>query len=310
MLVLLALILPLIFTALLSVANQRSYLIEAQTSYLELEFTAQQPDWRLADALVCAPVAIPRLGATDPCGAAAAPEGPRGEVLPEWGAGDVLRLTIDPDGSLRITALSETETLARRGFVLVSPEGWDRSGALLLRAFVTLGQPLASGATRNYLWSGTWQAREAGRPAFLFGTATEAVKDGTFAAGTRVKILQMDEARDLVPAVSFGHVAKRSDKPVMDVSLVSEFSDARLSIEYDGVPQPVISKPSWVDITLKSPLLIAIATIFPILTSLGLVLKDMLRRFATDAEGNPAPQTRRPPSWHTRKVLRGLRRRR
>lgn len=298
-----ALSLPLVFIVILSNQNERSFVVSAKTSFLSLTFGETQPDWRLPEVLVCEPVDIPRRNAPDACGAAFAPVGSWHELLVSWSSGETVTLASDQDGRLRITALGENSTIPNGGHIVTKQNFWAETGTLLFHAEVTLGQTLASG-TRFYLWSGEWQAREAGAANYFFRTRTEIVKEGTLTAGTKAKIQRHDGTTTL----SHGHIGQRQTDGLIDISLVTEASDSALSVQYFGVEEPILTQPDWVDVTLKSPVLIAIAAIFPLLASLGLFLTDALHR----SEASPQTKTRASKyrRWNIRRTIRSSRRQR
>ena len=203
-------------------ATERSFLVEARTGRIDLTFGQGPNGWRLPNAVLCRPVAIPRRSAADVCGTAAEPEGSSREWLIDWAENDKVSLRSEPDGTLVITSGSGTRDIPAGGRLIVSPSIWDEAGTLLFQAKATIGADLASG-TRSYLWSGRWEAREAGSAMFLFRSEAEVVKSGKLASGTKINVVQADGSA----ALSFGHIARRSDDGPMDVAMVLQFAEYR-----------------------------------------------------------------------------------
>lgn len=297
-----ALLLPLIFIVLINSQDQRSFVISAQSSYVTLTFGDAQPDWRLPDALICEPVEIPRLDASDICGAAFRPRGAPGEVLVSWYAGETISLTLDKQSRLRIASLGDSANIPTGGYIITSPDFWDKTGTMLFHARVTLGQTLSAG-TRAYLWSGDWQARETGASTFFFRPGTEIVKQGELTAGTRVSIVDTGGAT----VMSNGHIARRQSLETMDIAYITDFANSAVSAHYFGVLEPILTRPDWVDVTLTSPALIALAAIFPLLASLGLFLIDTLRR--TQPRSRPESEGVNFRQWFLHRTIREARRR-
>lgn len=323
--VVLALSLPVAFTVLLAQSNARSFLVEAETTWLEVDFAPNQGPWRMSDAIICKASETLDLTSDGPCGVLHVPSGDFGEVILNWSSGSVARIMLKPDGVFQVTVQTDTPSLGAKDFVITQPDALQRTGTLRMTGQISIGQPLADGATTGFTRSGSWQAREAGAEGLLFRSSTETVQQGDLSSGTRVRIwrprkgsdpsekqsgiLLEDGPENHLQALSFGHISQYDGEDFLNVSLVTEFADNTLSVKYDGIPEAVHYKPDWVDITVNSPALIAIAAIFPLLASLGLILSDLFRRIGSpEAPMQPAPKAT--PRWHSRRILRELRRRR
>jgi len=284
-LMILMLVLTALMVAALVFGSSRSFLVEARTASLTLTFgTASGPDgtprpagdeWRLTGALACRPAPLPRRGATDPCGAAYAPQGAPGEHILDWAPGTTIRLRNDADGRLTIEIRAG---MAARGYpdgtlLILEPAAQRRLGALTFHAAATLGEDMAAGA-RFYLTGGRWEAREAGRVTSMFrGGVTEIIKTGDFATGARARILKDGE-----PAQVSGQVVPAPGGGPMEVTIISEAGDTALGVRHFGVRDEVVIKPDWVDIAVDSPLLLALAAIFSLLAAAKQALVDTTRK--------------------------------
>jgi hypothetical protein len=300
--VILTLAVPILFTFLVNFSSSRSFLIEARTGELELTFGNGANEWRLPDATLCLPAAMPQDEPSAFCDAGSFADGPPAERLIYWRENEKVKVQIMPDGALIIRSLAGTKDIPAGGYLFVSPGIWNESSTLLFLAKTTLGSDIASG-TRHYLWSGSWEAREASAATFLFRSETEVVKSGTFAAGARVSVVNGEN-----DIVSYGHIARRSSDGPMDVTMLSDFDDSSLSIRYYGVQGQVLVRPDWVDVATNSPLLLAIAALFPLLASMALFLSDVLVRSATGLSQESENVSNS--NWQIRRLIRSNARRR
>ena len=284
LLVLVSIALPLAFLIVINVGAKRSFLIEARTSEIILKFGQGPNRWRLPTATLCRPVDIPRPVGDDVCGVAFAPDGQASEWIIDWVNGDTALIRIQPDGVLEIASEGGTHDIPPGGHLIVDPNLWTEVGTLLFQAEATLGADLATG-TRHYLWSGNWEAREAGLATNWIRSQTEVVKSGYLSAGATVDVMIGDAS-----ALIYGHIARRDDDGPMDVMMLSEFADTSLLVRHYGVGQAVRIKPDWVDIAISSPLLIALAAFFPVLGGLGFFLFEIERHLAPPRSDKPRPR--------------------
>ena len=263
--ILASLLVLLALLALAAAGSDRSFLLEARTNGLSIRFDSAGTAWRLPATQRCVPVEIPDPSRTGPCGPAAAPDGAASEWAVAWPEGTQVDLTRRPEGALEVRVVSGGGAGDPAGTVFVLPaRAWPEAGALAFSGAVTLGDDMRTGL-RRYLLAGRWEAREAGPVTSLLRGVTEVVKTGELATGAKVSVLRGD-----APARVYGYVTPGPD--ALAVTMISEAGDTALSVWHYGLEAPVVLRPDWVDVAVSSPLLIAVATIFTILVSLGQVL--------------------------------------
>lgn len=168
-----ALLIPFVVLTFILVGLQRSYLIEAETSILRLEFRGANA-WNFQQATVCVPLDIPNRSAVPNPGEAcsAIVHSPDPDTKPltiTWpdGTPAILRAEAGLDGPrLRITlpaGLGEAAGVAeayRPGTeIVVATDPAFPMGALLFSGEAVLGTVLGSGE-RYFLHSANWEARQ------------------------------------------------------------------------------------------------------------------------------------------------------
>lgn len=266
-----ALMLLIVFLALLLFGSSRSFLVEAQTDGLQIEFSEGSNAWRLPSAVLCMPLNAPTLRPDPECGWAAVADGPADEKLVTWADGTIVEVNAERDGGLRIVALNgNTAALPMNAMYIMSHDAWQKTGALTFRAYTTIGQDITAGS-RHFLRSGRWEAREVGWVTSFLRSVTEVVKTGELSTGAKVMVTITGE-----PALSYGHITLgngSSDESVgLDVTMISQLGDTALSVRHFGLRDPVVIRPDWIDIAISSPLLLAMAALFSVLASAGQVL--------------------------------------
>lgn len=261
----------LILTLALTGAN-RSFLLEAESGRVELTFQVSETTWDLPGAVECAPSDFPALpGQADPaCGAAFTPVGEARDRTVTWPQDARVAVGRRADGSVIFTALDATEPALPIGTMIVVPtEEWARMGALAFTAETLIGDDMRSGV-RGYLRSGRWEARESGLVTSVVRSVTEVVKQGTFASGALVEVLDGD-----LPAKTYGHIDRSGARDTLSITLISEVGRTALSVRHLGVDGPILIEPDWVDIAVSSPLLLAAAVILSILASASQLFSDV-----------------------------------
>lgn len=272
-----AFVLSVVFLVLLLFGSSRSFLVEARTNGLQIEFSEGINAWHLPNAILCLPLEFPSFPPDPDCGIAAKADGPAEEQLVTWTDGTVIEVNAERGGGLRIEALNgNTTALPVNAVYILSNDAWHMAGALTFRAYATLGQDMTDGS-RHHLRDGRWEAREAGWVTSLLRSVTEVVKTGELSTGAKVTVIVDGE-----PALSYGHITpgdRSSDgNPGLNVTMISQLGDTALSVRHFGLRDPVIIRPDWIDIAISSPLLLAMAAIFSVLASVGQVLMHGLKR--------------------------------
>jgi len=294
-----ALLLLLVLLAAAMLRVERSFLVEAETSFADLTFGGELNTWSFVDGTICVPKEVPDVDAQGggPCNAVLydlyVPQESRDEagpyVPPEpnpitlgWSCGARISLQTDPDGALVATVLGFDEVEAQGrpcrgdgsrafatghdfgpGTIIVVPgEAWRVNGALPFQAEVTLGEDIGPGSL-HYLQEGRWEARQKSVALELLGlpATTEVVKTGAFSIGAEATIHDAG-----MQSVMFGQITPvavdwENSLPGFDVVMVSSPGDTELRLAYFGLADTVSIRPNWIDIVINSPTFLAIFTI-------------------------------------------------
>lgn len=276
----------LVFAALVTSGAERSFLVESRSDTVTLTFDRGVNAWSLREAVLCEPVAVPRLGATDACGAAYAPPSVPAEQFIEWRADATVDVGGTRDGGLEVHILGGMEPeFADGSRLLVSPSGWADTGALTFRGGAEVGRDMASNVA-SYLHSGRWEAREEGPVTSFLRSSTEVIKTGTLATGAVVTVLREDS-----PAQVHGHIVPAPEGG-LSVTLLSEFGDTALSIRQFGLDGAVLVKPDWVDVAVSSPLLLAIIGIITVAATANQLFSPNQLRSGTQLDKSRSPEER------------------
>ncbi|QBF31477.1 hypothetical protein CFI11_09635 [Thalassococcus sp. S3] len=255
------------FLVLTVATANRSFLIEAHTTTLDVVFGEGQNVWRLPEATVCIPLDVPDFASKGPCGIAFEAKGEPSEAIISWAENTKINVSTQSD-ALQITVLEAPGSdMIERSYFLLSAKSWKSAGALTFRASVIVGQDLQSGS-RNLLLNGRWEAREAGLVTSFFRNVTEVVKQGTLPAGSKATVLI-----DGNPARVYGHFTQSEDNTLY-VNVVSQLGNTALQLNSFGLDEPILIEPDWVDSAISSPLLLALAVFFSILASASQVFSD------------------------------------
>lgn len=247
---------------------QRSFLIEAETRSVELTFVPGANTWRFPEAVVCAPLSIPRRVPDANCGLAAEAKSERGELIIAWESGTTVALRSTPQGGLYVDVRASRQTdLAKGSVIRITSEDVAAIGALTFAATVLIGEDMTSGL-ESYLVEGRWEARETGFVISAFRSLTEIVKSGSLSLGTQVEVFNEDRR-----ARSFGHLIF-GERGVLHANVLTEAGDTALSIRHFGLEEPVRIEPDWMDLTLSSPLILAIGILLAMLAAVSQIVSD------------------------------------
>lgn len=246
------------------VGADRTFIVEATATGIDIRFAGQANDWHLGQATICTP--RKRIERTMPRGAGAC-DARRYEER----RGDAVRINWSPGAEVKLSS-PQPQTLVLE---LFGQAGWDdktriiiekdeRSalGVLSFNGTARVGNQVSSGETRTIL-SGTYEARE--RP--FWSEDTEVLKAGNVRRGESAEIMIAgEEGRQ--PAEVFGHVSEvEPGKPGFNVGLVSAPGPVSLQIGYFGGANPANIAPNWMDRALTSPLVLALAFLLSVILS-------------------------------------------
>ncbi|MDJ1007372.1 MAG: hypothetical protein QNJ13_06050 [Paracoccaceae bacterium] len=318
--VLAALLLSLVFAVAGMVFVERSFLVEAETSYAELAFGGDANTWNFPKATVCNPLETPDFTATGSGQDAAPPvcnpmlfETPveaGGEVTLTWSCGARVSVQSDVDGALVVSVLEPApeEDRAERcerepsvpadahgivpgSVIVVADADWRATGALPFQAAATLGEDIGPGSV-HYLQSGRWEARQTS-PVYDYiplHRITEVVKSGSFSLGAEVQVTDFRLGR---PALVWGHItptAEDFDNSLagFSVVMVSAPGKTELRLAHFGLREPATIRPDWVDTAITSPLFLAVFAILNLIAVILQILNDAsgLRRGEASGGGS------------------------
>lgn len=286
-----ALLIPLVVLAFILVGQQRSYLIEAETSVLRLEFHGANA-WSFQQATLCEPLKSPdRDAVPNPGEACSAIDQSAGDAQPltmNWpdGTPAILRAEAGLDGPrLRIilpAGLGEAHDPGTE--IVVAPDPASPMGALLFSGEAVLGTVLGSGE-RYFLHSATWEARQTSAAMRWLRSSTEKVMTGKAIRGAELSIV--DRYRDgwqwrpdHRPARVFGHLTLspvgEHEPPSFSVTLVSEPGRTELQVGHYGLADTARIRPDLIDTTATSVLLIAAIAFFSLASAATQLIGDLM----------------------------------
>lgn len=271
-------VLLVVILVLVTYDPQRSFLIEAETRSAELRFVPGANTWRFPRAVICTPLDSPRRTPDPECGLAAEAAGPQGEVILAWDPGVHIRIASSASEGLEVRALSVGQPgLPEGATVRVAPSDVAGVGALVFAASIALGADMTSGL-QSYLLEGRWEARESGFVISPFQAPTAVVKSGALSRGTRVAILNGAD-----PARAFGHITFEADG-IGYTTILSEAGDTSLQLRYFGLDRPVRLAPNWIDLTLSSPLILALSVLLALFATVSQIISVSAKRDGDDRD--------------------------
>jgi hypothetical protein len=283
--------------------RERTFLVEASSSSVDLRFVGPRNIWYFPEVLVCTPtppaeVPTEAPAAPDdaeplavPCDAMVFEADQRTEVSLAWPAGAGARITMDSDGTVVIDpglqGLGGRDIGTGPGVILPAgvPEGailvlpaetWRAQPALTFEAYAAIGREISAGA-RHYLHQGRWEARQNTSSLARF-RASEVVKEGDLSSGAEVSIQYADGR----PVVMFGHLTPDRDPEVtrgFDVTAISALGATELRLVHFGFSEAAIMRPDAIDTLASSSVLVAAVVIVTLLAALTQAGSDLILRW-------------------------------
>jgi len=302
---------------------QRSFLVEAETSYAEFAFGGEANTWNFPAATVCNPREVPDVEAVaregDLCSRALfeVPTDTNEEVTVSWACGARVSVQSDVDGALVVTvlgragdaeraspceetegpvALADAHDIAEGSVVIVGAEAWRRTGALPFQAAAIVGEDIGPGAV-HFLQSGRWEARQTSplHDYLPIHAVTEVVKAGQLSLGAEVQVWHYPDGR---PALMWGHI---TPTPVdfdnslagFDVVMLSTPGKTELRLAHFGFSEPAHIRPDWVDTAINSPLFLAVFALLSLIAVILQIVKDTgeLRQKKSNPDSGPRRET-------------------
>jgi len=248
--------------------NKRTFLIEAKTTGIDIQFSGLSNAWLLGKVTLCTP--LERINRSAPRGSSACDE--RRYLLQE---NETLLLEF-PDkasatvmsgiaGELIIT-LKGSEIFPDNTRILVSKESWLSMGALAFSGYAVVGGPMGSGQ-QKILLSGRYEVRETSSFSFGKFNRTEVIKSGQLLRGEQVSITQNE-----TPAPVVGHLTPSENDRGIETVIVSHPGNTALSLGYIGADQTSTIQPDWIDYAIASPTLVALTLVLSVFIGVGQLL--------------------------------------
>lgn len=292
--------------------RERTFMVEASTSHIDLGFVGPRNIWYLPEVVLCTPAPPPDPGATALSEGPAAADDRGGaldrlcdptvfrvdqltEVSLAWPAGAGARVTMDPDGTVviepglqslggrdiwtgaqAVLPIGIPEGLAPNAILVVPLDAWRAQPALTFEAYAAIGREISAGA-RHYLHEGRWEARQNTSSLARF-RASEVVKQGDLSPGAEVSI--QDTGGE--PVVMFGHLTPDRDPDAVrgfDVTAISAAGATELRLVHFGFAEAAIMRPDAIDTLASSSVLIAAVVIVTLLAALTQAGSDLILRW-------------------------------
>lgn len=292
--------------ASIAINVKRSFLIDANTSFIAIEF--QGPNaWKFSDVSICRPSSQPnRTAETLPDAACSAIDQETEQVSnltlnwPDNARISVRAEAIATGYRIRLHLVEGVEELFPEGTEIVVPEReWETGGALVFGGTVVLGNILGS-SEKHYLQSADWEARQTSLASNVLRMATETIMTGKAMRGAELEIVVQERRwwslrRGKASATVYGHLSptlSSSAPPSFNVGLVSEPGLTELSVRHYGLEGPTTIRPSFIDTAASSVVLFAAIAILSLLAALTQVIGDMLFSGVQSAPSKDNPRKR------------------
>jgi hypothetical protein len=292
----------------------RVFLVEAETSYLDLTFGGEANVWNFDRVTLCAPRETPDLdqigsGREAVCAPALyEPPAVKEDLTLRWSCGVRVSVRAEGEGEIVVEVLGLEEIEAQdspcRGgdtraiatgeeyetgtLFIVGGDDWRTNGALPFQGEATVGEDLGPGAT-HFLQSGRWEARQTSPvfEALRLHSVTEVVKSGDLSVGAEATIYERGH-----PALMWGQITPTSvdferSLPGFDVVMLSAPGKTELRLVHFGFAAPTTIRPDWVDTAITSPLFLAIFAILNLLAVLCQIIVDWPLRLRGTKPGTP-----------------------
>lgn len=235
----------------------RTFVVDASVSGLDVQFRGQTNYWDLGVVTVCVPLNKPDIRGERGDGACDLRRysETHGEMAIEWQDGAKAQIEVEGNNNLVLT-VSGPLGLRDGTRIIIPRQNWAGIGVLSFVGETTLGQPAGSGETKLVL-SGSYQVRE--KP--VWSTRTETIKSGDLRKGESIALVQRRNG-ELNMAPVYGYITPAlTHVGMLDVGIVSQSGQVVMQIRYFGGQTAAEISPNWIDRTLSSPLVLALAFI-------------------------------------------------
>lgn len=260
----------------------RTFLIDATVRGLDITFEGQTNYWDFGPVTLCTPLeklTLQVLRGGGACDLRRYSE-QRKDLSIEWADGSSVLVESSGQSEFILTVNGQNG-LPDGTRIIVAHDNWSMIGTLSFVGNASLGRPAGSGETRLLLGA-SYQVRE--KP---FGSGhTETIKSGSVRKGESVSLIRRVK---YVPqlATVYGYITPSLDQPgALDVGIVSQAGQIAMSVRFFGGDAPAEIAPNWIDRTLASPLILALAFVL----SLGIGAAQL--SFGTHPFGGTQPMQR------------------
>lgn len=286
---------PLGFLGYYNWANDRSFIVAAETDGLSVTFDGRAlASWALDGAFVCVPrpdgEAAPPGAAAIPLCSAEAYDVHSGSLAFSWPEQAAARLTLQPDGSLVVLIESaaapvpvadDLPELPPYSRIIVPRAALEAAGSLRFSGQVTIGEQPGDGRL-GLLRAGRFEARERLRGQEQPTT----ILKGDFYPGDKVSFGSDDTIR---PAVGSYGMLRLAAPPAVDLDVLAISEPGRTHLAVTRIGSGINARtgagseirPSWIDRFLNDPLQIGIVAVFGLGAALLAVIVtaiDLVRR--------------------------------
>ena len=256
--------------------KERTFVLEAETRSLSVEFSAGANEWSFPSATVCRlldrPDPLADAG-SGPCDARFYSRSPVAGLVVSWPAGARMRATYSNTAGLMLLVKNPVRDEFQAGTLIhVAEDSFRAAGALQFTGYLELGSAIRPGEA-NFLVSGIWEARETGLVNNMFRShVMETVKTGKLFRGSTASVWEAN-----APAVSFGHISASNnlDESLLHFASASAPGDVELRVEVFGAKQPSVIRPDIIDVAISSPFILAFAFLLSLLSSMVQIYSDV-----------------------------------
>ena len=269
---------------------QRSFLIDAKTSFIRVTFIGQNA-WRLPEATICRPREMLNRDAVSEENSACTDlfqtaEQIRSLVL-QFPSQFTLVMRAEPNPLGTQVRMIFPESLGADfpagTEIVVGASDWTKTGALLFSGNVVLGNVLGSGE-RHYLHFAGWEARQTSWSSWLRGGTTEIVMSGNAMRGAQISVAKLSGPwytlnKETLPAIVYGQITPGSiegNLPAFAANFVSEPGKTELHLSYYGLANIAKIRPDFIATLASSEILLLLLAVLPLLAAMKQLVFDLV----------------------------------
>ncbi|NOR63723.1 MAG: hypothetical protein GQ535_14675 [Rhodobacteraceae bacterium] len=247
------------------ISSSRSFLVEANTTGMSVQFSGLNNAWPLGRATICAPLDRPKrenARGTGPCDERRYTPSENDDLLLEFPDGSSATVLVQGNGGLAIQ-VSGMSLFGDNTRILVARDDWIAVGAMVFSGQAVIGGQMGSGQ-QNILLDGRFEVRETSSFSLGGRNRIEVIKSGTLLRGEQASISESGADTTVT-----GHITWSDNRRSMDVVIVSLPGNTALSLGHIGGDQVSSIQPDWIDYALASPTLVALTLVLSICIGAG-----------------------------------------